>query len=169
MAGRKKLDDTPTLPWRADPDAQWVQEADYYSKNSSCSEDEARDLVILRYLHAAGDTRPLVSWIMTGRAPGPAVQRYLAQMFEPNEADLDKLPYEFGRKRRNGARGKHPDPALNWRDRLVATIVEKNMSGKKARPYERAIAETVTQLPEFGLELSADAVRKAYDDRHKRK
>jgi len=138
----------------------WGQEAEYRREQSAEAEPFSywRDHVILSYLDW-GDVRPLVAFIMTGEAPGPAVLRYIAAMLgEPTHDSHLDLPFKLTIKGRDGAKAR--DRELEWRDFLLSKNVEKEMvEGKK---YEHAAVPDIAALS--GLDKST--VRKAYDKHH---
>jgi hypothetical protein len=157
MAGKKRiLHDLDCGPW--DPaGTPWGQEATSYCQESREPFDECRDIVILDYLQN-GDTRPLVDLLRTGKAPGPAVLRFMAAMFgEPTHKLHESLSFELLIKGKNGNRVRQRDYV--WRDKLLSDSVEKIMNGDRG-VYESAIMTVAKKY-----DLSVDTVRNAYDER----
>ncbi len=147
-------------PWDK-KNTPWGQEADFYSQQSGDSFAKCRDFVILSYLQY-GDPRPLVALFMTGKAPGPAVLRYVAGMMgHPTHNKLRNLPFEMFLKGRNGKKPK--DRELVWRDFLLNKNVEKEMALDKK--YEHAAVPDVAELSGLGKQT----VRDAYDKYHPRR
>ena len=159
---RKKKEQFPIEghPWDKESTV-WGHEADWRSKEEGDSFEKWRDIVIADYLHD-GDLRPLAALLMTGKAPGPAVLRYVAGMMgHPTHNKLRDLPFEMIIKGRNGRKKK--DRELWWRDFLLNKNVEKEMSrGKK---YEHAAVPDVAALSGLGEQT----VRDAYDKYHPRR
>ena len=148
-------------PWHP-KDTPWGSEADYYHRKMDGTFEYWRDAVILLYLKA-GDTRPLAALMMSGRAPGPAVLRYLAEMLQPTEGSEAANPISLVRKRRNGKAGPYPNPENKWRDTLLADHMEMLIA--KGAKYEfEAVLEVAKMLPN-GLK-AAQTVRDAYDRRN---
>ena len=157
---KKKLLPIEGPPWDK-KNTPWGQEAAFLSDQSDEPFAIWRDFIILSYLQY-GDPRPLVALFMTGKAPGPAVLRYVAGMMgHPTHNKLRDLPFEMFLKGRNGRKPK--DRELVWRDFLLNKNVEKEMALDKK--YEHAAVPDVAELSGLGKQT----VRDAYDKYHPRR
>ena len=158
---RKKKEQFPIEghPWDKESTV-WGHEADWRSKEEGDSFEKWRDIVIADYLHN-GDLRPLAALLVTGKAPGPGVLRYLAGMMgAPSSNKLLNLPFEMIIKGRKGRKKK--DRELKWRDFLLNKQVEKRI--KTDEFYDPAILD-VAALTGLGEQI----VRDAYDKHHPKK
>ena len=133
-------------PWHP-RDTPWGSEADYYHRMTDETLEYCRDAVILRYL-MDGDTRPLAALMMLGRAPGPAVLRYLAAMLQPTEGSEAENPISLVRKRRNGEAGPYPNPELKWLGKLLSEQVKMQIAQGKNYEFV-AIPDVAKMLSNF--------------------
>ncbi len=146
-------------------DTPWGQEADYYHRNTDETFEYCRDLVILKYL-SYGDTRPLAAWLMSGRAPGPAVLRHLSAMLHPTDGTEDKVPFRLTVKDRLHRKGPRRDPEKTWRDFQISRNVERELSEGKKYEWD-AIQNVASMLP--NADTAFQTVRDAYDKHHPKK
>ena len=146
-------------------DTAWGSEADYFHRMTGETIEYCRDFVVLRYL-LDGDTRPLAALLASGRAPGPAVLRYLSAMLQPADGTEDKVPFRLNVKDRLQQKGARHDPEIMWRDFLLSKNVEREMN--EGGKYEwHAIPNVASMLP--NAEKAYQTVRDAYDKRHPKK
>ncbi len=124
-----------------------------------------RDFVVLRYL-LDGDTRPLAALLASGRAPGPAVLRYLSAMLQPADGTEDKVPFRLNVKDRLQRKGARHDPEIMWRDFLLSKNVEREMN-ERGKYEWHAIPNVASMLP--NAKKAYQTVRDAYDKRHPKK
>jgi len=151
-------------PWSR-TDTPWGSEADYYHKMTDETFEYCRDFVILRYL-LDGDTRPLAAWLVSGRAPGPEVLKYLSAMLQPAEGTEDKVPFRLIDKNRLQRSGPRRDPEIPWRNFLLSKNVEREMGEGKKYEFE-AIPNVASMLP--NSDKAHQTVRDAYDKHHPKK
>ena len=166
---KKHKDDVQGHPWSL-KDTPWGQEAEHANKTHGWPINSCRDAVILHYL-IAGDTRPLAALLTLGRAPGPAVLRYLSAMLQPADGTEDKVPFRLNVKDRLGRKGRRRDPEIAWRNFLLSENVERKMEeGEKyefgAIPY---VASMLSGDDKTGGDKYEQTVRDAYDERHPKK
>ena len=88
----------------------WEFEANAMVANSKCSPEDARIVVILRWMHLKGDLKPLADAILRNHGIDPVVLFGLAAMvFDDNTlpASLKEIaPYRLEAKRRFGKKGR---------------------------------------------------------------
>lgn len=115
-------------------------EAERYVRDTGASQQVARDFVIMKYLHEAGDTRALAHWLWEGFCPGIEVRRYLSWMLQPSRdldgdparparASREKVPFELVAKNRSGKRGTKPDLVAAERNRAINDRYEALKTG----------------------------------------
>lgn len=161
MARKKRnLHDLDCAPWDRNG-TPWGEEADYYAKESGQDFEVCRDFVILMYLQY-GDERALVDLLRTGKAPSPAVLRYMAALMGAPSSELHTdLPAKISVSGDNGHHKRERD--LVWRDRLLNDLVEGELKKLRAN-YEVEIDKVAADYG-FGKQT----VRDAYDKRRPRK
>jgi hypothetical protein len=93
----------------------WEFEADRIAANTKCSAEDARTVVIARWMHLKGDLRPLADAILKGYEIDRGTLNFLAWMTfddkELPESLKDDIPYRLEPKRRFGKKGRPKEPA----------------------------------------------------------
>ncbi len=136
------------------------------------TEQNARDLVVLRYL-LSGDTRALAFWLERDYCPGKPVRILLAYMLRPVREDTedptktftcspDLVPFELKAKRRGGKRGTFPDPVVAERNTAILEMYQRLYDKIGKGGYESAIAEMKDEL---GPHISESMIREATKER----
>ena len=151
-------------PWHP-TDTPWGSEAEYVYRMTGDTIECCRDRVIVRYL-MAGDTRPLAALLSLGRAPSPAVLRYLSAMLHPADGTEDEMPFRLDVKDRLQRKGRRRDPENWWRDILISKNVEREMD--EGGKYEwHAIPNVASMFS--NPDKVRQTVRDAYDKYHPKK
>lgn len=130
----------------------WGAHAAHLVRQEGLSFSEARDVVILHYLHLSGDIEPLKALFSLGESPGPKVLIYLANMM--NDLPDLKMSFALVVESRDGT--KRSEGSIRWRNLMIANLIHQRYeAGEK---YDAAVAAEAEALG-----LSFEHVRKIYD------
>jgi len=151
------------------PDRPWTIEADIIGTIREIDENEAADVVIVRYLKA-GDTRALAWWLYEGHCPSPIVLKYIACMLQPGKADTNHIPFELISKSRTPRRGRPKKrPEQNLRDWLIYKEVSNLIHDMGRGSYDAAIAKVaeLQGLNEYVVKRAYEQVKSLLPDKPK--
>ena len=123
----------------------WEFEANAMVANSKCSPEDARIVVILRWMYLKGDLKPLADAILRNHDIDPVVLFGLAAMVFDDDtlpASLKEIaPYRLEAKRRFGKKGR-PRALENFaRDFALAEKYKAQVSAGNSDETFEAIAE----------------------------
>jgi hypothetical protein len=141
----------------------WETEAAVIMNNTKCSAEEARTVVILRWMYLKGDLRPLADAILKRhKIDDESVLFALALMVLEDDALpvslKDLSPYRLQSKRRFAKPGRPKQPDKFMRDRVIWTQVEKRMKELGPGTYAASIKDIAERIGQ-----SERLVRNAYD------
>lgn len=132
------------------------------------TEQQARDVVVLRYLKK-GDTRALAHWLMSGYTPGRAVAVFLSYMLQPKrQVDGDPLnvvtchpdiiPYELKATKRQ--RGRKPGSISAERNQAINDLYRERMAEFGKGGHDSIIKELFDFLgPKITLSMIVEATK----------